>query len=148
MSYDKIISDSLRNIGSLIAEDIDRKGLTDTGQSKEFEIRFEGNKVQLLGVSYLPYLIYGRPPGKFPPVDVIKAYVERNGITMNINGRNLTVDQIVYVIGRSISENGSLIYRGQKEGINIDGILENSEKKLFEEIENEAVNDVKLRLKI
>lgn len=148
MSIETVIQDTLRNIGQAIADEIQSKGLSDTGKSQEFEVNVDGNKVQLIGYDYIKYLIYGRPPGKFPPVNVIREYVERNGITMNINGRELTPNQVAYMIGKGISEKGTRIYRGEIEGVDIDRIIEDNKKDMYDKIADEAVNDVKLKLGI
>lgn len=148
MSFEKTISDSLRKLGDEIGSEIERRGFSDTGASQEFEIRFEGTKVQLLGANYIRYLVYGRPPGKFPPVKKIKEYVSRNNIMIEIDGRALTENQVAYVIGRSIARNGTLIYRGQKEGLELNRIVDNFADRLVEDIANEALENIKTELKI
>lgn len=148
MSIEKAIHDQLRKIGNDIAEEIRTRDFSDTGASQEFEINVDGNKVQLIGMHHIGALIHGRRPGKFPPVDVIREYVERNDITMNIDGKDLTPDQVAYMIGKGIAEKGTRIYRGEIEGVDIERIIENNEKELYDKIADEAVKEAKILLKI
>lgn len=148
MSIEKTIYRAIQRLGVEISRDIQRKGLEDTGAAQQFNVNITGNKIQLIGVNYIDYLVNGRPPGKFPPVDKIREYVRRNGIQMEIDGRILTEDQAAYVIGRSIALEGTKIFRGEKQGVELEKIVDNWTKKLLKDIGNNAVEKVKTELKI
>ena len=61
------------------------------------------------GVDYLYYLDVGRAPGKFPPPESIKAWVESRALTVS-----------PYVIGRKIAREGTEIYKNPSKGIQLD----------------------------
>ena len=49
----------------------------------------------------------GRQPGKFPPLDVIKQWIQIKPVIPNIrNGKLPTLDQLTFLISRSIARNG------------------------------------------
>ena len=90
ISEDKIASgDLLNNVNYLIEKD-DRQ--------IEVSLRLE---------DYWKYVEYGRNPGKFPPVDKIKEWIDVKPILPdNRNGKLPTPDQLAFLIGRKISEEG------------------------------------------
>ena len=72
-------------------------------------IRYEvaDNILRVYAEDYIYYLQYGRKPGKFPPVNVIREWVQTKlGIT-DEKERN----SIAYLIGRKIANEGTLIYK-------------------------------------
>lgn len=145
---DKILFDGLTIIGEDIANSIRELGLDDTGASQQFEIEFSGSHVRLLGVSYLEYLVYGRGPGKFPPVDRILDYVRRNNISITFNGVNLNEQQTAYLIGKGISEQGTRIYRGEVSGVPLAEILEQGLTVIMERIADQAIKQVTTALRL
>ena len=90
ISEDKIASgDLLNNVNYLIEKD-DRQ--------IEVSLRLE---------DYWKYVEYGRNPGKFPPVDKIKEWIDVKPILPdNRNGKLPTPDQLAFLIGRKIAEEG------------------------------------------
>lgn len=57
--------------------------------------------------SYWKYVENGRQPGKFPPLDVIKQWIQIKPVIPNIrNGKLPTLDQLTFLISRSIARNG------------------------------------------
>lgn len=57
--------------------------------------------------SYWKYVENGRQPGKFPPLDVIKQWIQIKPVIPNIrNGKLPTLDQLTFLISRSIANNG------------------------------------------
>ena len=120
ISEDKIASwDLLNNVNYLIEKD-DRQ--------IEVSLRLE---------DYWKYVEYGRNPGKFPPVDKIKEWIDVKPILPdNRNGKLPTPDQLAFLIGRKISE----------EGIDATNALQDSVKEVnnrFEKrIEDAITQDV------
>lgn len=56
---------------------------------------------------YWKYVENGRQPGKFPPLDVIKQWIQIKPVIPNIrNGKLPTLDQLTFLISRSIARNG------------------------------------------
>lgn len=68
----------------------------------------EGVYVLELALSgYWKYVENGRQPGKFPPLDVIKQWIQIKPVIPNIrNGKLPTLDQLTFLISRSIARNG------------------------------------------
>lgn len=61
----------------------------------------------ILMQDYWKYVEYGRQPGKFPPLDVIKQWIQIKPVIPNIrNGKLPTTDQLTFLISRSIARNG------------------------------------------
>ena len=56
---------------------------------------------------YWKYVEYGRSPGKFPPIDAIRQWIQVKPVIPNIrNGKLPTIDQLTFLISRSIARNG------------------------------------------
>ena len=56
---------------------------------------------------YYRYVEEGRRPGKFPPVDAILSWIEaKNIMPREINGKLPTEQQLAYLIGRKIAQDG------------------------------------------
>ena len=63
--------------------------------------------IELNLADYWKYVEYGRQPGKFPPPDAIKKWITVKGILpREINGRLPSENQLSYLIGKKISNNG------------------------------------------
>jgi len=102
-----------------------------------------GAKAFLYAADYFKYLIYGRGPGKAPPVDNMRAWVEANPDALARAKqvfKYITANQLAFLIGRKISQHGTDIYMGKKPGIDFLGILEKNTPDLFKSIAmNEAI---------
>ena len=56
---------------------------------------------------YWKYVEYGRQPGKFPPVDAIKQWIQVKPIIPDARtGKIPTIDELTFLISRSIARNG------------------------------------------
>jgi hypothetical protein len=83
------------------------KNLDVTGRaSASLKVVKSANKIASVGIDYIEYLNRGRGPGKFPPIDKIKQWVD---------ARNLEVAP--YVIARKIAQEGTEIYKDRTKGI-------------------------------
>jgi hypothetical protein len=102
-----------------------------------------GATASLYAADYFKYLIYGRGPGKFPPVDNMRAWVEANPDALTRAKavyKYITANQLAFLVGRKISQQGTDIYTGKKKGIDLLGIMENNMPDLFKSIaQNEAI---------
>jgi hypothetical protein len=70
---------------------------------------------QVLADKALQYIIYGRGPGKFPPVQAIRDWIRDKGIKTD-----LPVNSLAFLIARKIANEGSATYRkykGQDSGL-------------------------------
>ena len=96
---------ALSQVGEQIVEDIrehlrNSKGSTKVSDTIEF--RVNGYQVTVVAEDYLKYIDEGRLPGTFPPVQDIKRWIQNKGI----QPVNMSLDQLTYVISRSIAEKG------------------------------------------
>ena len=56
---------------------------------------------------YWKYVEYGRGPGKFPPLEKIREWIDVKPVIPTVyNGKLPTVDQLAYLIGRKIATEG------------------------------------------
>lgn len=101
--------------------------------------RFEADNQagQLYAADYFQYLVEGRSPGKQPPVDTMRAFVDDNPEILD-HARQLYADisreSLAYLIGRKIGKQGTNIFQGKKPGIDLDGVLREKQEQLFKSI--------------
>lgn len=76
--------------------------------------RYDGRILEIGSTfGWITVLEDGRPPGKFPPPDAMRGYVESKLVPEGISR-----DSLAYLIGKKISEKGSLLYQqGGNSGI-------------------------------
>lgn len=67
-----------------------------------------GSKLTIRGDDYIYYLEHGRKPGKRPPKDVIKKWIEDKGI---VPRDNISKDSLAFLIARKMGQEGSTIYK-------------------------------------
>lgn len=102
-----------------------------------------GATASLYAADYFKYLIFGRGPGKFPPPDKMTEWVEANPDVLaraKAVYKYLTAQQLGFLIGRKIAQQGTDIFTGKKQGIDLLGIMEKNMPDLFKSIaRNEAI---------
>lgn len=76
---------------------------------KVIEVGEDYFKVSISLADYWQYLENGRGPGKFPPVDKIKEWIEVKPVnpTPLSNGKTPSVEQLSFLIGRKIANEGT-----------------------------------------
>jgi hypothetical protein len=67
-----------------------------------------GSRLTIRGNDYIYYLENGRKPGKRPPKDVIRKWIDDKGI---VPRDNISKDSLAYLIARKMGEEGSTIYK-------------------------------------
>lgn len=96
----------LRGFGNRIVQSLKEK-LSDRKINASGElsasIRYEVDEagMTIYAVDYVVYANYGRKPGKFPPPDAIKQWIDDKHLTFEI-----PKDSLAFLIGRKISEKG------------------------------------------
>ena len=74
---------------------------------KIIEIGEDSYSVKISLADYWKYVNGGRGPGKFPPPDAIRRWIEVKPIEPSpINGRTPTVDQLTFLVSRKIAREG------------------------------------------
>lgn len=67
-----------------------------------------GSKLSILGNDYIYYLENGRRPGKRPPKDVIRKWIDDKGI---VPRDNISKDSLAFLIARKMGQEGTTIYK-------------------------------------
>jgi hypothetical protein len=117
-------------------------GLAQDAASKQQKIpisslRYESDEITgtMYAADYFKYLIYGRGPGKAPPPDNILVWVQGNPDAL-ARARQvfkyITEKGLAYIIGQKIAKEGTDIYSGKKEGIDLLGVMEKNMPSLLE----------------
>ena len=79
-------------------------------QSAKADVRVEGTKYQVVMhlEEYWKYVENGRKPGKFPPLDKIREWIEVKPVIPRPmkNGKLPSINQLAYLIGRKIAIKG------------------------------------------
>lgn len=100
----------------------------------------------LYAADYFKYLIYGRPSGKAPPVQAMQSFVDSNPEILERAKQTykyLTRDGLAFLIGRKIAQQGTDIYEGKREGIDLLGVIDKNMPLLLEQLkQNEVVKIV------
>lgn len=96
----------------------------------------------MYAADYMQYILLGRGPGKAPPVDAMKAWVEKNPDSLERARqvfKYITADGLAYIIGQKIEREGTDVYSGKKPAIDFLGVMDKNIPPLLEQIaKNEA----------
>lgn len=109
--------------------------------------RFEVDEVSgtMYAADYFKYLIYGRGPGKAPPPDNMLAWVQGNPDALARAKqvfKYITEKGLAYIVGQKIAREGTDIYSGKKEGIDLLGVMEKNMPSLLEALARNEIMKV------
>lgn len=95
--------------GYLQSNNTNASGELSDSIEKIIEIGEDSYSVKISLSDYWYYVEHGRGPGKFPPPDAIRTWIEVKPITPTpgMNGRTPTVEQLTFLISRKIAEEGT-----------------------------------------
>lgn len=65
---------------------------------------------RISGEKYTEQLIFGRRPGKFPPINAIKKWIIDKGIIRRIKGK-ITISSLAFLIARKIARSGTRYFQ-------------------------------------
>lgn len=127
------------------------KDLTAEAESKSQKIpvdsfRFESTEISatMYAADYFQYILFGRGPGKAPPVDAMLAWVQKNPDALEQARQRfkyITEQGLAYITGQKIAREGTDIFTGKKPAIDFLGVLDVNVKKLMEDLaRNEVFN--------
>lgn len=70
-------------------------------------------RLTFYAASYALTLVFGRKPGKFPPVGAILDWIEQKGILPkpDAKGRIPSKQSLAFLIGRAIAEKGTILHQ-------------------------------------
>lgn len=98
---------------------------------KIIEIGEDSYSVKISLEDYWYYVNNGRGPGKFPPTDKIRDWIEVKPVEIQpLNGKTPTVDQLTFLISRKIAKEGT-------EG-----------NKFFDEAKERTIRDFEMRINL
>lgn len=117
---------ALEELADDIRKAMSEKNLDNTGSASA---SLEVIDNALYGNDYIYFLDQGRKPGKFPPVNAIREWVKSK-----LGIEDKMVNSVAFVVGRSISENGTAIHRDKTKGIELDLLVNNMLAKLNDEL--------------
>jgi len=134
MTAQQIVVEELLIFNQSIKNEMSSKNLDVTGRaSQSLRVISTDKKAASVGIDYIEYLNRGRGPGKFPPIDKIKEWVDR---------RNLEVAP--YVIARKIANEGTEIFKDRTKGLMLEEkialTVKRIKKRLPEELKAEILN--------
>lgn len=82
-------------------------GMKASGQWLDsLEVEASETNARIYGEDYTEYLVNGREPGKFPPIDAIKQWIDDKGIVSDI-----PVSSLAFLIARKIANEGTEYYK-------------------------------------
>ena len=125
----------LKRVADGLKDDAESKGQKFPVDSLRTEITPDSG--DLYAADYAKYLIYGRPPGKQPPVEAMLKFVEANPQILQaaqLTFPYLTEGGLAFMIGRKIGRDGSDIWQGKKEGIDILGVMDRAKPMFLQEL--------------
>lgn len=98
---------------------------------KIIEIGEDSYSVKVSLEDYWYYVNNGRGPGKFPPPDKIRNWIEVKPVDIQpLNGKTPTVDQLTFLISRKVAKEGT-------EG-----------NKFFDEAKERTIRDFEMRINL
>lgn len=83
-------------------------GLWESELNVEISERDSTTIATLSGLNYTEQLVYGRKPGKFPPIKMIEQWILDKGIS--IEGK-LTTSSLAFLIARKIAKEGTKYFQ-------------------------------------
>lgn len=78
---------------------------------RSFEYRITDNGMEILANDYVYYLLYGRKPGRKPPFQAIRDWIDQKGIVPNEGNTSANRDSLAWAIVKSIANKGTSIYQ-------------------------------------
>ena len=139
-----IIKSFLESIREDIIAEQKKLGIKASGKSADsMRIEADESSGKLYGSKAIRFQVLGRGPGKFPPPQTIKDWINQKPIPVV----GITVDSLAYLIGRKISLEGTDIYQGKRPGLPLNDIIERNTKPFIERMAKEVTVDVFNKIK-
>jgi hypothetical protein len=92
----------------------------------------------------------GRGPGKYPPTDAIIQWIKDKGLLLRdalgrfVSKSETNYKRSAYLISRKIAEQGTDIYQGKRQPIDIDKIIDNRLDYRGDELADRILEDLKV----
>jgi hypothetical protein len=134
------IDEFLNGVISDIKEDQDIKDIRASGASanslKQSSTETSG---EIKGLRYIGAQRFGRRPGKFPPIDDIKQWIDDKGI----NPTDISKDSLAFLIARKIAREGTDIYTNKRPALAVSDIIEVRLDELKSNLLSDKVQEIR-----
>lgn len=108
MTQEQILSDEFESIRLDLIAKHDELGMRASGSFADgLENEQNGLSIALYGNHYIEQLVNGREPGKFPPIDAIKQWIDDKGI----QSLDISVSSLAFLIARKIANEGTEYFK-------------------------------------
>lgn len=135
---EEILKDAGNVFVKRLQEQFDAKGLNDTGQARNsLSSSVSGKTLKIDGLLRTVVLVTGRVPGKFPPMEPIRAWVRRKLVVAEEE-----VESVAFLIARKIARSGTDIFTDRAKGLQIQLIIDELNEELFKDISNQMAFEV------
>lgn len=134
-SNEQIITKYLERLKSRIQEEMVNKDLNASGETSN-SLQVDKNK--LYADRHIEALETGRPPGKFPPPDTLRSWVMNK---LNISEEK-KINSIAFLVGEQIATFGTEIYNDRTKGLEIDKLIEEVFKDMYDELAENSVKEI------
>lgn len=122
-----------------IREVLNAKKINASGEaSRSLRVESDFESVKSIGIFYLEFLDTGRGPGKRPPISKLIQWAK---IKFGTDEKEST--QIAFAVANNIKELGTLIFRDNKKGIELNKKIVTLRKAINEKLGESAKADVK-----
>lgn len=102
----EILNTEFESLKVDLIKEYDTLGMRASGKFAEsLVVQTTQSNAKLIGEQYAEQLEHGRRPGKRPPIEAIKQWIEDKGIVNNIKG-NISVSSLAFLIARKIGQQG------------------------------------------
>lgn len=107
---DQILEREFEAIKTDLIKKYDELGMRASGNwARSLDVRVSGLTAKLLGPKYTEQLVFGRKPGKFPPIAAIERWIREKGLKPIED--NLKISSLAFLIARKISQEGTQYFQ-------------------------------------
>jgi len=151
MNTDKL-NIAINKVAELYRKQLADDGVNASGNLSNFttEYEYDGKHFILYFnlADYWKYAEYGRGPGKFPPLDAIKNWIQVKPIipVPDVRGKIPTTNQLAFLIGRKIANEGTQGKHSLTKAMlstKMDSIVNEIKNALIEDIKEELTKNIK-----
>lgn len=114
MTTIEVLQEEFESIKAELVQRYNELGMKSSGLwESELEISIDGDESKssskVLGLNYTEQLVFGRKPGKFPPIKAIEQWIQDKGIAAI--GKNISTSSLAFLIARKIAQEGTNYFK-------------------------------------
>lgn len=141
----------IQKIADLYKHQLEEDGVNASGTLSNFTTEYEYDGQHFIVyfnlVDYWKYAENGRGPGRFPPIDAIKQWIQVKPVNPvpDARGKVPSVNQLAFLIARKIANEGTQGKHSLTKAMlstEIDPIIENIKSILVEQIKQEIIDTI------